>query len=511
MNKVNTYNINKAKHEIHNNTNIRQHSNIETISNNNKPHTNNSNIVGKIHPTNCKQETEKNNIKNSHNVQSRNGYNIITHQKVNHDDNRLKNRIIKSGHVNSNSTIKNINQSALNLNMNTLNMNVIYPNINKNKPHTGQIGKNLDNLFMSYKNAPLGTPINLNNSLDTRINYSHSLQHKGKNIHLNGHHHTNNLNKINPNYKIFNTEVHKGLKEDLDINSYTNSYINSTVPTKANTKNISSNAAVFNAAAKSVKEYSYKEEKNAVFRNTMEDFCKIFDKFNNDPGKGLFTLYDGHGGSEPVKFVKDRMPEVFAKFLKDSNNNVEKAFIFAFQKIDDELKVLSESENAGTTACVIYITKENDIIAGSKRILYSANVGDTRSILISENKVKRLSYDHKCSDEAEANRIRKSGGVVFNGRMFGQLALSRALGDLAMKKHGIIPTPCVNKHTVSERDKYVVMCSDGVWDVLTDDEIFVISISLHNANADELASTIVKKAVDNGSRDNISCIAIKLN
>lgn len=494
-----------------------------------KPGTSNINMNnGRGLNSSMKNPQGKGYAKPESDIKNLSGYNIITHAKDNKNSKEVysnndyynnyigkQNKVIYSGKgyiVNSPSN-RNINKSSSNSSNQVKakqGSSTLYLNSNQERTKSGagtgtsQGVKNVqvDNLFISYKNAPLNNPINLNNSLDTRVNYSQSLQHRGNTRQGNGL--SNDIFK-KTNTNLSNSMVYNKIPTLCSKNE---DYNNNCMYDQKQSQNKSVNATVFNASAKSVREYAYKEERNPLYRPAMEDFCKIIDRFMGDPGRGLFTLYDGHGGAEPVKYVKDRMPEVFTKFLKDTNN-IEKAFIFSFQKVDDELKVLSDSENAGTTACIVYISRENDIIVGCKRSLFCANVGDTRCILISSNEVKRLSYDHKCIDEPEANRIRKVGGVVFNGRMFGQLALSRALGDHAMKKHGVIATPCVIKHTISDRDKWVVMCSDGVWDVLTDNDIFDLSLNCYNA--DELSDLIVRKAIDNGSRDNISCITIKLN
>lgn len=42
-----------------------------------------------------------------------------------------------------------------------------------------------------------------------------------------------------------------------------------------------------------------------------------------------------------------------------------------------------------------------NILIIAKKILYVANVGDTRSIIVNENDVERISYDHKGSDIRE--------------------------------------------------------------------------------------------------------------
>ena len=63
-----------------------------------------------------------------------------------------------------------------------------------------------------------------------------------------------------------------------------------------------------------------------------------------------------------------------------------------------------------------------ETIAGETRYtIYSANTGDSRTILLNpENDVvKRLSYDHKATDTSEVARLRRAGGTVFNGRVYG--------------------------------------------------------------------------------------------
>lgn len=71
-----------------------------------------------------------------------------------------------------------------------------------------------------------------------------------------------------------------------------------------------------------------------------------------------------------------------------------------------------------------------------KNELYVANAGDSRSVLFTGGKVRELSKDHKPSDEKEKQRIIKGGGVVTeDGRINGNLNLSRAIGDLEFKKN----------------------------------------------------------------------------
>ena len=158
----------------------------------------------------------------------------------------------------------------------------------------------------------------------------------------------------------------------------------------------------------------------------------------------------------------------------------------------------------GATACVVYITKEND-----KRVLYCANVGDTRCTLIKEFEYKRLSYDDRASDENEYNRIIKQGGVVFAGRVYGQLMLSRAFGDWELKSYGVSCEPHITKINIEDGDKYIVIASDGVWDVIEDEDAFALGKTASNSKS--LCKDIVQTSLDKGSMDNISCFVIALN
>ena len=258
----------------------------------------------------------------------------------------------------------------------------------------------------------------------------------------------------------------------------------------------------------SVKDIASKEEQNPRYRQAMEDFIKMIDKYNGDPNSSLFTLYDGHGGKDAAIYSKEKFPEYFSKFLMQMNDP-EKALTMTFHKIDLDLKNRNiANENVGTTASVVYISKENDSIYGSKKVLYAANVGDSRIIILQNNGPKKISYDHRCNDINEINRVKNAGGIIFNCRVFGQLALTRAIGDHSLKKYGVIATPYTTKVYLDEKDKYIIISSDGVWDSLNDNDVYKLSLN-HNGVV-ELANAIVKSSISNGSKDNTICIVVRL-
>jgi len=218
----------------------------------------------------------------------------------------------------------------------------------------------------------------------------------------------------------------------------------------------------------------------------------------------LFCLFDGHGGSNVAKFVRDRLPEVFFAYLSQNNSDIQKTFQETFKKIESEL-TFPKAQFMGTTATILYLYKDEK---SSTKKLYCANVGDSRGLLISNDKVIRISFDHKCCDRGEIERINNSGGYVVNGRLSGTINLSRTFGDMSLKSVGLSPIPFTFNCELNKNDKYIILASDGVWDVISDIDIYNFSKLAENAT--QLSEKIIKKAIDFGSEDNISCLTIRI-
>jgi serine/threonine protein phosphatase PrpC len=117
---------------------------------------------------------------------------------------------------------------------------------------------------------------------------------------------------------------------------------------------------------------------------------------------------------------------------------------------------------------------------------------------------------HACILVAEeAERIAESKGRVFsledepgvyrmwsqrpNGETPGGLALSRALGDFCLKDFGLISVPDVTQREISNRDKFVILATDGVWDVVSNQEALQIVSS--TADREKSAKRLVEFAV----------------
>ena len=115
-----------------------------------------------------------------------------------------------------------------------------------------------------------------------------------------------------------------------------------------------------------------------------------------------------------------------------------------FSALDAHLLTLprfaNNAEISGTTAITALVTPEHYVFA---------NCGDSRAVLyFASGQVHLATEDHKPMNPAERDRIEAAGGRVLRGRVDGELALSRALGDFRYKRRDLISDP--KKYKVSE-------------------------------------------------------------
>mmetsp|Transcript_34326 Transcript_34326/g.53545 ORF Transcript_34326/g.53545 Transcript_34326/m.53545 type:complete len:284 (+) Transcript_34326:1089-1940(+) len=142
--------------------------------------------------------------------------------------------------------------------------------------------------------------------------------------------------------------------------------------------------------------------------------------------------------------------------------------------------------------------------------LYVANAGDSRTILCRGATAIAMSDDHKPDKPSERKRITRAGGtVLFCGcaRVNGILATSRGFGDKELKKY-VISEPDVNHRTLSEGDDFLVLATDGLWDVLSNREVAAIVNRERDAHA--ASKRLTSEALRHGSMDNVSALVVDL-
>ncbi|KAG9315767.1 phosphatase 2C-like domain-containing protein [Chiua virens] len=211
------------------------------------------------------------------------------------------------------------------------------------------------------------------------------------------------------------------------------------------------------------------------WRITMEDAhaAVLALEDGSDERNAFFGVYDGHGGSTVAKFAGKNVHKRLLSEEAYRKKRYEEAMKRAFLGTDEDLLAdpAHTRDPSGCTAVAAVLTHDKKI--------YVANAGDSRSVISVKGQVKPLSFDHKPSNDAERTRIVDAGGYIEYGRVNGNLALSRALGDFEFKKnYSLIPQkqvitadPDVTVHELTDEDEFFVLACDGIWDCLTSQQV----------------------------------------
>lgn len=222
-------------------------------------------------------------------------------------------------------------------------------------------------------------------------------------------------------------------------------------------------------------------------------------------GFNIFGVLDGHGlhGHFVSKFFKDYFIKNMYNYTgilrqtkgiitaediyNELKNNSFSYIIELFNKADLELtKQNTFDYNISGTTC--------NLIFQFNKHLICFSVGDSRCIIVydkgdSSNKgILPLSTDHKPNLPGEIERIQLSGGevetmrdiygnnlgparVYKRGCDFPGLAMSRSLGDFQAKEVGVISSPQVIEYDINASTKFLIVCSDGVWEFVTNEQV----------------------------------------
>jgi protein phosphatase 1L len=215
----------------------------------------------------------------------------------------------------------------------------------------------------------------------------------------------------------------------------------------------------------------------------------------------FFGVFDGHSGRRACEFARDNLPAQLLAELHKSEP--EDALRRAFLKTDEEFLKIAHKEGLydGSTAITA-------LVRG--RTLWVANAGDARAILVSGSTAIAMSEDHKPNRESERRRITQAGGTVtFMGcwRVNGVLATSRGFGDRELKKV-VSAEPEIRHRTLMEGDDYLVLASDGIWDVLSNQN--VADVVARSGGCRSAATAVTEEALRRGSMDNVTAVVISL-
>lgn len=271
-------------------------------------------------------------------------------------------------------------------------------------------------------------------------------------------------------------------------------------------------------------------------RPYMEDMHRVVD-FHDEPAAikqrlhAFFAVFDGHGGKRAAAWAHTHLVSNLLHHLgraeaeaDDSSPSVlDNAAVDAFHATDTAFLKHAAARGIpdGSTAVTCMIQRVGpphtaDAPASSSRSdrrLLVANLGDSRCVMVrNDGSALALSSDHKPNRPDERARVQAAGGqVIYAGcwRVQGDLAVSRAFGDAHLKPYGVSSTPELSAISLTPRDIFLVLASDGLWDVV--DEQQCASSVLRAPDPLGAARSLCDLASARGSMDNITVLVVALS
>ena len=229
-------------------------------------------------------------------------------------------------------------------------------------------------------------------------------------------------------------------------------------------------------------------------RSMNQDSLLVSD--NNRNGLNLYILADGMGGYKggeiaskvAITAVSKYIIEKFDEIPKDKQsilNLVEDSIEFANSAIYEESEQDEELQDMGTTLEVVLIYKNK---------VYIGHIGDSRIYRVRKNKMKKITTDHSYVEK-----------LIQDGDITREEAYNHPKKNLLIKALGTDEEACPDMiYTVLNKNDVIVICSDGLTNMLREEEILEV-VKEPNENC---ADVLVEEVNLAGGLDNITVIVI---
>lgn len=239
-------------------------------------------------------------------------------------------------------------------------------------------------------------------------------------------------------------------------------------------------------------EHAYGATHTGRVRSNNEDAFKIH--LNE-----LYIVADGMGGHQAGEVASSKAVEYLSEFftpellsqMKENPDIILEKLKEAVEITHKRLYELSQSKpeylGMGTTLVVTYINQDT---------LYSCHVGDSRVYVIDKDSITQITNDHS---------------LVWKLYLDGQISkeevrLSPLKNRITQAVGYSIIQPELNTYKLKDND-LILLCTDGLWDMLSDEEIF--SIIREGGSLEDMVKKLIHRANETGGEDNITIILIR--
>ena len=256
-------------------------------------------------------------------------------------------------------------------------------------------------------------------------------------------------------------------------------------------------------------------------RKTMQDRHKVDLKFEVDGAiYSAYSVFDGHGDDATaadyaaLHLHENLKTELKSRHCDDMSSSMTSILKRAYQRTDEGLIEASASRRSGT--CVLTLVLELSQVPMQWHVAWA---GDSRAILVTKDVVARpkwASVDHTPTLAREYKRVRDLDGWISEGRVNGELAVTRAFGDKIKgsgpyEKYVVTGIPDCQSGVVMEEDECIVLACDGVYDVMSNEMLAKETrlAILCKPDLDVAAKRIVDRCLELRTWDNVTAMIVR--
>lgn len=219
-----------------------------------------------------------------------------------------------------------------------------------------------------------------------------------------------------------------------------------------------------------------------------------------DADASLYAVADGMGGHDKGEVASQVAVEtLFAetgKALKSTKKRDKRTLRDllreSFQRANRAVVTQGEEQdsNMGTTLCAALVHKEKDA--------FIANVGDSRVYLYRDGSLRQVSRDHSLV-----------AYLVALGELSEEEARNHPSGNILVRSIGSVPEVEIDLfHVELEQGDRIMLCSDGLWGEVDDQEL--LQLLRDQTNPQEACQALVDLANDHGGRDNTTLVVVSV-
>ncbi len=226
-------------------------------------------------------------------------------------------------------------------------------------------------------------------------------------------------------------------------------------------------------------------------REENQDTICLFEELGDNKG-ALFAVADGMGGYSHGKWASTLAIESLTSTFSNEKGTPEKRLIRGVESANLDIFQISQQLGVGrmgTTLTAAYL---------DGRFLTLVHVGDSRAYLIRGNSVRCLTRDHTIVGDLVRMKIIPSDKIRNHSQ---RSVLTRGVGLAPFVQ------PDITRQELKESD-IVILCSDGLWSVIEDDEL--TGICSESNGISQVVDRLLNLAISRGTDDNISAVGIRI-